>query len=231
MRIIQLAEGFSGNTYIISADGSDKCLIVDAGVSAGTVAAACEKYALLPVAILLTHGHFDHIYELDRIRTLFGIPAYVHTDEQNFLTDPRLSLFSFIQGGGNVRMSPAEQTFEDGYELRLASLKVRVIHTPGHTAGSCCFEITDEPSTDTPQLMRDGEAFVCSQAIFTGDTLFADSIGRTDFPSGSFDVLADSVARLRTYSLGKETLPLFSGHGEMSTLGKALENVRHRFGI
>lgn len=231
MKIIQLAEGFSGNTYIISSDGSDKCLIVDAGVSAKTVAVACEKHSLFPVAILLTHGHFDHIYELDRIRLLFDIPAYIHTDEQDFLTDPHLSLFSFIPGGESIRMSPAEQTFEDGRELSLASLKVKVIHTPGHTSGSCCFEITDEASTETQQFMRDGEALICSQAIFTGDTLFADSIGRTDFPSGSFDVLADSVGRLRVYSQDKETLPLFSGHGEMSTLGKSLENARRRFGI
>lgn len=231
MRIIQLAEGFSGNTYIVYADGSSECLIVDAGVSARTVAGACERHSLLPVAILLTHGHFDHIYELDRIRALFGIPAYVHTDEQAFLTDPRLSLFSFIQGGESIRMSPAEQTLEDGYELCLASLKVKVIHTPGHTSGSSCFEITDEASTDTPQPLRDGEVLVCHKAIFTGDTLFADSIGRTDFPSGSFDVLADSVGRLRAYSQGKETLPLFSGHGEGSTLGMSLENVHRRFGI
>ena len=153
-------------------------------------------------AILLTHGHFDHILALDAWRQATGAPVYVHEKDARCLTDPRYSCFAQFLGEDR-RFAPAEFCVQDGEELSLG-IPVRVIHTPGHTEGSVTYLI--------------------GGALFTGDTLFADGgIGRTDLPSGNYSAILLSLSRLFERDGRTEVYP---GHGPATTL--AAEAGYHR---
>ena len=221
MRIKKLSRAYSGSTYIVRAEGRSDCILIDAGVPTSYVGEES------PVAVLLTHGHFDHILELERIRERFNAPVYIHAQEQEYLTTPALSLFAMIPSMEKTRMRPAEHVFENGQTLELAGLVIRVLHTPGHTRGSCCFDITDPAAKSAEEFDEHRSVAVLSRALFTGDTLFASAIGRTDFPGSSYPTMLQSLKRLEDFASTNGALPIFPGHEEFSRLSSALNAVAH----
>ena len=182
------------NCYRLS-DEEGATAVIDPGDEAGTILETVRAGELAVEAILLTHAHFDHILAADELRRETGAPVYVYETDAPALADPRRSLTVLAKGGaGPLR---ADHLLKDGEELRVGRLAVSVLHTPGHTPGSCCF--------------------LCGDALFSGDTLFAGSIGRTDFPGGDDQAMAASLRMLAALEPG---IRVFPGHGESTTLSK-----------
>ena len=182
------------NCYLLP-DEEGATAVIDPGDEAGTILETVRAGELAVEAILLTHAHFDHILAADELRRETGAPVYVYETDAPALADPRRSLTVLAKGGaGPLR---ADHLLKDGEELRVGRLAVSVLHTPGHTPGSCCF--------------------LCGDALFSGDTLFAGSIGRTDFPGGDDQAMAASLRMLAALEPG---IRVFPGHGESTTLSK-----------
>ena len=144
-------------------------------------------------SILLTHGHFDHILALREIKEYTNAPVYVHRLDAPCLTNPEFSMMSLV--GRSDTFDPADVLLEDNDTIRIGNSTVTVMYTPGHTVGSVCY-ITDA-------------------GIISGDTLFYESIGRTDFPGGDFDSIDASIQRIYSRE-GDETL--YPGHGAETTV-------------
>ena len=176
---------YQTNTYIVHADGEKKCCIIDPGYQPRAILNKVAALGLQVEAILLTHGHFDHVGAVRDIAAETGCPVYIHPEE--------LSLPASITAGPLYYT----HTYKEGDRLHLAGLDLSVLHTPGHTPGSVCLR--------------------CGNALFSGDTLFAGSCGRTDFPGGSFATIYASLKRLTGM---EESLQVFPGHGESTTLAR-----------
>lgn len=182
------------NCYLLS-DEEGATAVIDPGDEAGTILETVRAGELAVESILLTHAHFDHILAADELRRETGAPVYVYETDAPALADPRRSLTVLAKGGAGLLR--ADRLLKDGEELRVGRLAVSVLHTPGHTPGSCCF--------------------LCGDALFSGDTLFAGSIGRTDFPGGDDQAMAASLRMLAALEPG---IRVFPGHGESTTLSK-----------
>ena len=189
---------FGANTYLIFS--GNHALVVDPAVSVDKITNAVAERGAVLEGILLTHGHFDHTIALDTLRKATKVCAYVHKNDAIMLTDGRKNAYYDFYGKES-RYAPAEHLIEDADVIRLGDEKLTVIHTPGHTGGSVCFL---------------GDGF-----LVTGDTLFADSIGRTDLWSGSMEEIRASLEKLRELS---PTLTIYPGHGAPAALGYALDN-------
>lgn len=197
MRIKKFVIGMIGtNCYVVSNENTKECFIVDPAVSDKNVISYIETEGLSLKAILLTHGHFDHIMGIDGVREKFKVPVYASEKEQEILQDARLNLSAAY--GGGYTFSDAT-CVRDGEELEIAGMKIKVIETPGHTAGGCCYYIAEE------------------EVLFSGDSLFCASIGRTDFPTGSSSQLVRAV-RDKLLVLPEETM-VYPGHMEETTIG------------
>ena len=184
------------NFYMAVNEETKETLLIDPADGASYIIRQVEQLGLKPVAILLTHGHFDHILAVNDLKAKYDIPVYIHEDEKDVLADPSISLCEWI--GGNVQIS-GDHYVKDGQILDLAGIKVKVLHTPGHTKGGACFYIEDE------------------KAVFAGDTLFNRSIGRTDFPTGNTLTLLTSI-REKLFVLPDDT-NVFPGHEGKTTIG------------
>ena len=171
------------NCYIAWAEESDRCVVIDPGEDAATILAAVNARGKTVEAILLTHGHFDHVGGVSAIRTATGCKVYLHRAD--------LELPVHMTAG---LLSPTDY-YDEGDTLCLAGLQLQVLHTPGHTPGSVCL--------------------VCEDVIFSGDTLFAGTCGRTDFPGGSYSQMLQSLKRLAALEGNYQVLP---GHAEQTTL-------------
>lgn len=199
---------FQANCYLMAPGEGEPCLIIDPGQDAEEpVAEALRKYRLAPVAALLTHGHFDHVFAVTPICDGNEIPAWIHPEDREMLSDPMkgISLQGGALFGGSLEMrEPAEvRELADGTVLDLAGLSITVDHTPGHTRGSVIFR------SDLDEGGR---------LVFAGDTLFAGSIGRTDLPGGDMRTMLDSL-RGKLLTLDDETVVL-PGHGGSTTIGR-----------
>ncbi len=192
---------FGANTYIIVS--GTHALVVDPAVSVEAIVSAAAEQGAQIEGILLTHGHFDHTVSIDTVRDALKIPAYIHSHDAIMLTDGRKNAYFDFYGKECVH-KPTDKTLEDGDIVPLGDESVKVIHTPGHTGGCVCFD--------------------CGDFLVTGDTLFADSIGRTDLWSSSTADMARSLEALRALS---PTLKIYPGHGAPSTLGRALDNAAY----
>ncbi|TCO49838.1 MBL fold metallo-hydrolase [Actinocrispum wychmicini] len=196
------------NCYLIAAGKGEACVIVDPGQDAAeAVEEAVREHDLSPVAVVLTHGHFDHCFAVAPVCDGNDIPAWVHPDDRELLSDPLkgISAESRAFFGGNLEMrEPAEvRELADEAVLDLAGLHLVVDHTPGHTRGSVTFRSgTDEGG----------------RLLFAGDTLFAGSIGRTDLPGGDIRQMAQSL-RTKILTLEDDTVVL-PGHGPTTTIGR-----------
>lgn len=196
------AGSFAANCYIVAPGPGQECLIIDPGQdSEADIDEIIGRYRLRPSAALATHGHIDHIWSIAPVCGAKGIPAYVHPDDRALLSDPAkgLSLQAGQQLFGGLTFTEPDDVREltDGMTLELAGITLNVRHAPGHTPGSVTFAL---PET-----------------IFTGDLLFAGSIGRTDLPGGDYQTILDSLARV-CLPLPEETVVL-PGHGPQTTIG------------
>jgi hydroxyacylglutathione hydrolase len=197
------AGSFAANCYLVATEPGAECLIIDPGEDAEPgIAEIVAQHRLKPVAVLLTHGHIDHVWSVAPVCGAKGIPAYIHPADRALLTDPArgLSLRPGLELFGGLTFSEPDDVREltDGAVLSLAGLEITVDHAPGHTPGSVAF--------------RSG-----TSVMFSGDLLFAGSIGRTDLPGGDPAAMMDSLARV-CLTLPDETAVL-PGHGPQTTIG------------
>lgn len=197
------------NCYVLAERPGADAIVVDPGQRAmGPLRKILDENRLTPAAVLLTHGHIDHIWSAQKVADTYGCPAYIHPEDRFMLTDPikgfgpRLAQLAF-----GVLFSEPRQLVEldrDGDKVELGGITVVVDHTPGHTRGSVVFRVG-------------GGANGLSDVVFTGDTLFRSSVGRTDLPGGSGrDLLGSIVTKLLVLDDDTVVLP---GHGPRSTIG------------
>ncbi len=180
------------NCYIVSNGETKECFLVDLAACPPELVSHIKKTGLTVKAVLLTHGHFDHIMGLDRFLEEFPAPVYACKAERELLENAQLNSSASMLGQPYT-FNGAEY-LADGEILNLAGMKIQVLHTPGHTAGGCCYYIAGE------------------NVLFSGDTLFRASIGRTDLPTGSMSELVRSV-REKLFVLPDET-KVYPGHME-----------------
>ncbi len=171
-------------------------VIIDPGDNAPYILNRCRELNVEPKAVLLTHGHFDHMLAAEDIRRTFHIPVLASEKEMELLEEPDMNLSGTYEEALSLT---ADRWLKDGETLELLGKKWRVIHTPGHTAGSLCYYIEDE------------------NLLFSGDTLFLESVGRTDLPTARPGEIIDSVVK-KLFVLPDET-KVYPGHGGNSTMG------------
>ena len=184
------------NVFFLKNTETKELIVIDPADRAEIIEQKIAAMEGTPVAILLTHGHFDHIYAVDRLRDAYQIPVYAHELEEEVLEQASKNLSRDM---GLPYVTKADKLFREGDELDLAGLKIRVLHTPGHTQGSCCFYLPDE------------------KVLFSGDTLFCGSYGRVDFPTSSTRDMVESIHRLLR-ELPEDT-NVFPGHEMFTTIG------------
>ena len=194
----------STNCYFAINDETKEVLIIDPGAAAKQLAEKLKEYELKPVAILLTHGHFDHASAAEELAELLDVQIYAQEAERETLETPGINLSGWE---GKVSTYHADVYVKDEQELCLAGFVIRALHTPGHTVGGCCYYFTEQST------------------LFSGDTLFEGSIGRTDFPKGSASQLVRSI-KDKLMILPDETA-VYTGHGEMTSIG--MERVNNPF--
>lgn len=205
MEIRNLYPGSWGsNCYLLTANR--RAAVVDPSADAHTILNAVKAEGATLDFILLTHGHFDHIVSVDRLRELTGAPLYIHKFDAEMLTDAQKNAFyTFFRLDRSYR--PADRLLSDGDELTLGDEPIRVIHTPGHSQGSVCYLCNDE-------------------LLLTGDTLFSDTYGRYDLWGGDGQTLLTSLSEMRNLP---QSLPIYPGHGESVILKDALDRLQHLF--
>jgi glyoxylase-like metal-dependent hydrolase (beta-lactamase superfamily II) len=199
---------FAANCYLVAAGEGEPCVIVDPGQDAvEPITEALRKYRLSPVAALLTHGHFDHVYSVAPICDGNDIPAWIHPEDRAMLADPMKGIseqaLSFFGGRLEMREPNEVRELADGASLDLAGVTLTVDHTPGHTRGSVVFH----------SALEEG-----GRVMFAGDTLFAGSIGRTDLPGGNMRTMTETL-RTKILPLPDDTVVL-PGHGDSTTIGR-----------
>ncbi len=192
------------NCYVLAGHEGADAVIVDPGQRAlGPLRRILDTHRLTPAAVLLTHGHIDHIWSAQKVADTFGCPVFIHPADRSMLTDPIKDFGPRIArlAVGALFREPRQvvELSRDGETLDLGGVGVVVEHTPGHTRGSVSFRVPAEG------------------VVFTGDTLFKQSVGRTDLPGGSGrDLLGSIITKLLVLDDGTRVLP---GHGEASTIG------------
>jgi len=199
------------NCYVAATAAGNECVVIDPGMdAAGGIAEVVREHRLKPVAVLLTHGHVDHMFSVTPVSGTYDATAWIHPGDRHLLADPMAGISAESAGmllGGKYEFTEPDDVKElgDGAELELAGLRFLVDHTPGHTEGSVTFR--------TPYDAAD-----ISEVMFSGDLLFQGSIGRTDLPGG------DHPTMLR--SLTEKVLPLaddivvLPGHGDQTSIGR-----------
>ncbi len=194
------------NCYVLAQRPGSDAIVVDPGQRAmAQLRRILDEHRLTPAAVLLTHGHIDHIWSAQKVADTYGCPAYIHPEDRFMLTDPihgfgpRIGQLLF----GAMFREPQQvvELDRDGDKIDLGGITVAVDHTPGHTRGSVVFRVENGPE----------------EVVFTGDTLFQKSVGRTDLPGGSGrDLLGSIVTKLLVLDDDTVVLP---GHGEATTIG------------
>jgi len=189
------------NCYIVINDETRECFVVDPGASAKQLAERIRKDQLIPVAVLLTHGHFDHAGAAEELAKEFDIKIYAHGAEKDTLQNPKKNV-SWMMGVSEIYH--ADVFLKDDEIINLAGFEIKVLYTPGHTEGGCCYYIAAE------------------DVVFTGDTLFAQSVGRTDFPGGSMSQIVRSIQdKLLTLNEAgnlETDIMVYPGHNDPTTI-------------
>ena len=197
MKVTRINAGeFGSNCWLVIDDATGEAVVIDPSPEIDVIEEAIEHRGVKVKYILLTHSHFDHMTSCDDLRDLTGAPLAVHRDDAEGLVNAYFNC-SRVFMNADLVYRPAEILLKDKNELTFGSLTVTVMHTPGHTKGSSCFIIGD--------------------SMFTGDTLFDGSIGRSDLPGGSEFSLDLSLLKIKRI---KENYKLYTGHGSNTTLEK-----------
>ncbi len=189
-----ISNDFAENTYII--DKQKDCFIIDPGTNYNEVKDYILSNELTVKGILLTHGHFDHIIAVNQVVSDFDCDIYIHEQERDFLFDPNLNLSSSTYNRFTVTQKNKVQVLNDKDTLTLGYDKIEVVHTPGHTRGSVCFQY--------------------KRFLFSGDTLFKGTVGRTDLPTSSKTDLERSLKKI--VGLCKDNTIIYPGHGHFTTM-------------
>ena len=192
------------NCYVVSAEKGGPAVIVDAPPDLESIVEIVRRADAIPTALLLTHGHLDHLGGAGGVDREFRLTTYLHPDDDFLAADPESQLRSLLgmSMSGDFAMPEHYEHLDHGRMLDLAGVEYRVLHTPGHTPGHCCFYVGAEGM------------------LFSGDLLFAGSIGRTDLPGGDYDTLMRSMAE-QVVPLPAET-DVLPGHGPGTTLAREL---------
>ena len=187
------------NSYILFTDNLEKCLIIDPGDEAHKLTEFIKNIGLKPAGIILTHGHFDHCAAAKELKSLYKIPVMIHKDDRDLLTSP---LYVELADLLNISIPPkADLLLKDDETIIEGGIELKVIHTPGHTQGSICLKST-------------------GNLLFTGDTLFKGSVGRSDLQESDSNKLKKSLNILKQFPPDTIILP---GHGESSTIKQEIE--------
>lgn len=183
------------NTYLVTNEQTGECLIIDPSDGSGQIVRHLEENGAKPVAIYLTHGHDDHLGSVNDLKRKYGILCYISKDEEEFAESTYYNLSNMF---GHPRAIEPDMFFLDGQKVRVLGTGMTVFLTPGHTPGGECFYFEKE------------------KLLFSGDTLFRESVGRSDFPGGSTLALISSVKRLMSLP---EDVKVFPGHGPATDIG------------
>ena len=184
---------YQTNTYIIHEDAATGCCIIDPGYEPERILKTASDLGLSVEAILLTHGHFDHVGAVEKIVEATGCDLFISRHDRELPRNPIFIPFYPLTGRAFDRITLLDRD----QEIRVGDLNFRVIATPGHTCGSVCY--------------------LCEDALFSGDTLFAGGCGRSDLPGGDYTTICRSLARLAELD---DTLRVFPGHGESTVLAR-----------
>ena len=207
------AGSWGTNCYVVATAEGEDCLVVDPGQdSMGPLADIMRDHRLRPVAVLLTHGHIDHVWSVAPLAAGHDIPAYIHEADRYRLVDPagssfaaaREQMLALTKGELELTEPHDVRTFGDRTTLDIAGVPLVVAHAPGHTEGSAVF-IAERDGNRPPVMV-------------SGDLLFEGSIGRTDLPGGDPDAMAQSLRRV-VLPLDDDTV-VMPGHGELTTIGQ-----------
>lgn len=197
MRVERFVTGIiSTNCYFVINEETKQAVIIDPAACPKKILGFIDEEGLKIEAILLTHGHFDHIMGIDGFLGHFKVPVYVHEEDERVINDPVLNQSSIYTSGYTFS---GAQYLRDRQTLELAGYVFEVIHTPGHTWGGCCYYVASE------------------KVLFSGDTLFQESVGRTDFKTSSMSDMMYSV-REKLFKLPDETR-VYPGHMGETTIG------------
>lgn len=204
MKWLQIPLGpLQTNCYLIPNERKE-CLIFDPGGEGQKLIGIIEENKLNPIAILLTHTHYDHIGAVDIIREHYKIPVYVHEKEAKWLLDPALNGSIFFASDPLVRQKPADHTIAKEGKITVGDFTFELYETPGHSPGSVSFYFNE------------------LGIVVSGDALFQGSIGRTDLPGGNYDELINSI-RTKLLVLPEDTVVL-PGHGNITTIANEMNS-------
>lgn len=188
------------NCYILASKNSQDAIIIDPGDEPEKIQGVLGRHKLISSIVINTHGHIDHIGADDA----FHSEVYIHEDDVPFLRDPALNLSHFFNQ--DLKINSKYHALKDNDQIKFGGIILKVLHTPGHTPGSMC-------------LLLDNEG---EEILFSGDTLFNQGVGRTDFPLASFEKITDSIKK-KLFVLKNQTR-VFPGHGEATTIGQEKQN-------
>jgi hydroxyacylglutathione hydrolase len=203
------AAAFGTNCYVVAPAAGERCVVVDPGVGvAEYLDEVLSTHRLEPAAVLLTHGHIDHTFSVTPVCGANDVPAYIHPDDADLLSDPARGFGPAIEqmfaAGLDWTEPPDVRPLPDDGSVQIAGMAITVDHAPGHTRGSVLFRLPD--AEDSRDL------------VLSGDVLFAGSIGRTDLPGGDYTAMMRSLAT-KILPLADETVVL-PGHGPRTTIGR-----------
>lgn len=201
MKIKGMSLGPLGTNCYIVYDGNE-ALIFDPGGDMEQIIGFLNDHDLEPLAIMLTHAHFDHIGAVDGLRKHFGIDVYLHDEESTWLEDPMLNRSGVYFGEDAIQTAPPEQSVQVG-NLTIGPFAMEVLHTPGHSPGSVTYVFHQE------------------NWLISGDVLFHNGMGRTDLPGGSLEVLIQSIAALYAFP---DEFYVYAGHNIPTTIGQEKYN-------
>ena len=184
------------NCYFVYREGSSQALVFDPADKGDYIYNGLKEKGFTVAAILLTHGHFDHIWGVEALKELSGVKVYAYEEEREVCENASVNV---SKGAGRPCIVQADTYLKDGEERTIEGISFKLLATPGHTEGSCCYYFEDD------------------KILISGDTLFQESVGRTDLPTGSMSTLVRSVKE-KLMPL-PEDVRVYPGHGEATTIG------------